>query len=74
MSIKFSRQSRGTGQVWEAENCVRKWRGGSSQDGGGEVSGDEVKLERTEARTEQLNSFDQCQDGPTLWSESRSQA
>ena len=36
----------------------------SSQDGGnrGEVSGDETKLARTEARTEQLNSTNQCQE------------
>ena len=34
----------------------------SSQDGGGsgEVSGDEAKLARDEARTEQLNGTNQC--------------
>ena len=41
---------------------------GSSQDGGdrGEVSGDETKPARTEARTGQLNSTHQCQEGPHI--------
>lgn len=51
---------------------IDKWVGeSSSQDGGdrGEVSGDETKLAKTEARTEQLNSTNQCQEGPHVLSQ-----